>query len=239
VKDPFGSAQGKKQDEAVSRELPIKQWFVARIATQGGAKPHIKDTNDGVPFMFKTGLYCIGGDGKGVKENMYGLYTFFNAFLRPNYKEQGGPQSQDDYDALNGRLVGFMNALLSPGIEDKDERWASTQAQLGAYAGKLAEDTDPERHITAATFTLDDGIVDNAAYMATVFRFLVLDSPRNVIVNQRVDKGRDGDRHDLVVGSYKDAIEANAKGLKMFTSRDGEAYDFYGAAETSADPSNF
>jgi hypothetical protein len=230
VKDVFGSATGRKQEETTSRELPVKQWFIARIATQGGAKPHIKYTNgDHLPFMFKTGLYCIGGDGKQVKENMYGLYTFFNAFLRPNYKDQGGPQSQDDYDALNGRLVGFMNALLSPGIEDKEARWANTQRQLGEYAGKLAEDSDSERRCDAGTFTLDGGIVDNAAYMATVFVFLLIDSPRHVIVNQRVDKGKDGDRNDLVVGSYKDAIDGNAKGLTMFTSRDGEAYEFYGA----------
>jgi len=239
VIDVFGSAVGRKQEESVSRELPIKQWFVARIATQGGAKPHIKDTNDGIPFMFKTGLYCVGGDGKVVKENMYGLYTFFNAFLRPNYKDQGGPKSQDDYDALNGRLVGFMNALLSPGIEDKEARWKNTLRQLGDYAVKLAESNDPETRCDANTFTLEGGIVDNAAYMATVFVFLIKESPRNVIVNQRLDTGKDGDRNDLVVGSFKDAITDNAKGLQMFTSRDGESYEFYGAEAESADPKNF
>jgi hypothetical protein len=238
----FGSAGNRKQEEQVSRELPLKVWFVGRTSTMGGAVPSIVESRDGVPFKFKTGLACVGGDGKSVTDRMFGIHAFFNAFLRPNMKDQGGPSSQDDYDQLSGRLVGFMNACLSPGIEDKDARWQNTLGVLGNYAAKLAEDTDPERHLTANDFRVNGGeIIDNAAYMAFVFVNLLKDAPRLVIINQRLDKGKNGDRNDIVVGSYKDAIAGNANGLAMFTSADGESYDLYGAAETGAgeDLANF
>jgi hypothetical protein len=235
MKDLFGTAASAVQAESTGpAELPTGKWFAARTSDRGGASPTIVMGKDDQPFLFKTGLYAVGGDGKTVTEKMYGAYTFFQAFIRPNYKEQGGPQSQADYDALNGRLVGFMNTLLSPGIEDKEARWNNTLSRLGAFAGLLKDESDPDKHLEPAMFavTLGDGSTgqDNAHYMVRVFTMLLLDQPGLAIVNQKLDKGRNGDRNDLVVGSYKDATVANSKTtngqLVMFTSREGEVFAF-------------
>jgi hypothetical protein len=244
VNDLFGTASGTKQEETVSVELPTGKWFVARTSDRGGAVPKLITGKDDQPFLFKTGLYVIGGDGKSVTERMYGKYTFFQAFIRPNYKDQGGPQSQADFDALNGRLVGFMNTLLSPGTEDKDARWQTSLTRLAEYAAVLKDETDPDLRLTPDMFVVTteagEQRQDNAAYMATVFTLLLRGAPEYLIVNQKVDKGRDGTRSDLVVGSFKDATEANAAkttngALSMFESRDGESFAFYGVNEATAD----
>ncbi len=248
MNDLFGTAASAPQQESTGPvELPTGKWFVARTSDRGGAAPKIVDGKDGQPFLFKTGLYVIGGDGKSVNSRMYGSYTFFQAFIRPNYKEQGGAQSQADFDALNGRLVGFMNTLLSPGVEDKEQRWVSTRSRLSAYAAILAEETDPDRRLTPDMFqvTLGDGSQgqDNANYMVRVFTLLLQAEPQYAIVNQKVDKGRNGDRNDLVVGSFKDATEKNSKTtngqLEMFESREGELFAFYGASTEGEDPTTF
>ena len=252
MNDLFGTASGAKQEETVSVELPVGKWFVARTSDRGGASPKLITGKDDQPFLFKTGLYVIGGDGKSISERMYGKYTFFQAFIRPNYKDQGGPLSQADFDALNGRLVGFMNTLLSPGIEDKDARWANTIRRLGEYAAVLKDETDPELRLTPGMFAVQVDVAaegqpediqerqDNAAYMVSVFVLLLKGSPEYLIVNQKVDKGRDGTRNDLVVGSFKDATEANAAkttngALSMFESREGERFEFYGVTPESAE----
>jgi hypothetical protein len=248
VNDLFGTASNTKQEESVSVELPTGKWFVARTSDRGGAAPKLITGKDDQPFLFKTGLYVIGGDGNTVTDRMYGKYTFFQAFIRPNYKDQGGPLSQADFDALNGRLVGFMNTLLSPGTEDKDARWQTTLTRLGEYAAVLKDETDPDLRLTPEMFAtqveLENGSVeerqDNAAYMASVFVLLLKGAPEYAIVNQKVDKGRDGTRSDLVVGSFKDATEANAAkttngALTMFESREGELFQFYGVSEATAD----
>lgn len=251
MNDLFGTASGAKQEETVSVELPIGKWFVARTSDRGGAAPKLIEGPTG-PFLFKTGLYVIGGDGKSVTSRMYGKYTFFQAFIRPNYKDQGGPKSQADHDALNGRLVGFMNTLLSPGTEDKDARWQTTLTRLGEYAKVLSDETDPELRLTPDMFAVQVDISkddepeeiverqDNAAYMASVFVLLLKGNPEYAIVNQKKDTGRDGTRDDLVVGSFKDATEKNAAKtsngkLSMFESREGELFEFYGETAASAD----
>jgi hypothetical protein len=249
MENPFGTAAGAKQEENQGfKELPLDVWFLARTSDRGGAAPFIKDTNEGVPFMFKSGMYCVGGDDKQVKANMFGSYCFFQAFIRPSYKDQGGPQSQEDYDTLSGRMTGIMNACLSPGIEGSEARWANTMAQLSAYAAELANSTDPEIRTTAEMFDVpnSDGLRDNAAYMATVFALLLRTSPRQVIVNLKIDKGKNGDRNDTVVGSFKDAIEANAKtkakvAIVPFESKEGETFGLYATAEADGegDPTDF
>ncbi len=237
MQNPFGTAAGnKKQEESGGfTELPLGVWFLARTSDRGGAVPSIKDTREGVPFIFKTGLYCVGGDGKEVTPRMFGSYAFYQAFLRPNYSEQGGPQSQDDYDSLSGRLTGFINHTLSPGIEG-EARWANSMRQLVAYANELSESSDPDLRLTQSMFQVEGtDFIDNAAYMATVFALLLRNSPRLVIVNQKVDKGKNGDRNDIVVGSVKDAIPSNAKTktgatIEPFPSREGEVFDLYSEA---------
>lgn len=234
MENPFGTASNKPQEESGFTELPLGVWFLARTSDRGGAVPSIKDTRDGVPFIFKTGLFCVGGDGKTITPKMYGSYAFYQAFLRPNYSEQGGPQSQEDYDSLSGRLTGFINHTLSPGIEG-DARWANSMRQLVAYANELTESTDPDLRLTPDMFSVGD-LRDNAAYMATVFALLLRNSPRLVIINQKVDKGKNGDRNDIVVGSCKDAIAANAKTregkpIEPFANREGEVFDLYTTSE--------
>ena len=237
MENPFGTASGKNQEETGFAELPLNEWFIARTSDRGGAVPSIKDTKEGVPFMFKSGLFCVGGDDVKVKKSMYGAYAFFSAFMRPNFKDQGGPQSQDDYDALSGRLTGFMNATLSPGIEDKEARWMNTMKQLVEYANELQESADPDLKLLPEMFDVEGtDMRDNAAYMATVFALLLRNSPRLVIVNQRIDKGAKGDREDTVVGSFKDAIPANCKTkagkpIEMFPDKEGEVFELYGKTE--------
>jgi hypothetical protein len=150
-----------------------------------------------------------------------------------------------------------MNTLLAPGTEDKDARWQTTLTRLGEYAAVLKDETDPDLRLTPEMFAtqveLENGSVeerqDNAAYMASVFVLLLKGAPEYAIVNQKVDKGRDGTRSDLVVGSFKDATEvgsfkdateANAAkttngALTMFESREGELFQFYGVSEATAD----
>jgi hypothetical protein len=251
VNDLFGTAAGAAQEETISVDLPIGKWFVARTSDRGGAAPRLIEGATG-PFLFKTGLYVIGGDGKSITERMYGKYTFFQAFIRPNYKDQGGPKSQADHDALNGRLVGFMNTLLAPGTEDKDTRWQTTLTRLGEYAKVLSTETDSDLKLTPEMFSVQVDIAaegepeniverqDNAAYMASVFVILLTGSPEYAIVNQKLDTGRDGTRSDLVVGSFKDATEKNAAKtsngkLFMFESREGETFEFYGESAVSAE----
>jgi hypothetical protein len=247
MENPFGTASGREQTEQTARpDIPLGEWFIARTSDRGNAKPYIKDTRDGRPFIFKTGLFCVGGDGVKVVERMYGGYAFFQAFIHPNYKDQGGPQSQDDYDALSGRLTGFINAVLAAGIEDKNERWAASMSILASYASELAETTDPDKRVTGEMFdvTHDDGqeFRDNGAYMAEVFASLLREAPRLVIINQKIDKGRDGDRNDVVVGSFKDAISSNLKTktgtLQLFPDREGNKYELYDEATTGGDEDN-
>jgi hypothetical protein len=246
MENPFGSASNKPQEQSEGyAELPLEVWFLARTSDKGGAAPYIKDTREGVPFIFKTGLYCVGGDGTQVTRRNFGGYTFFQAFIRPNYSEQGGPQTQEEWDTLSGRLTGFINAVLSPGIEDKAERWSHSFQLLTGYATELANSNDPDLRTTGEMFDVDGGMRDNASYMATVFALLLKSSPRQVIVNQKVDKGAKGDRNDIVVGSFKDAIAANAKtkagaAIEPFPSKDGETFDLYTVrAEGEGTPSDF
>jgi hypothetical protein len=249
MENPFGTAANKPQTETTGvMDLPLNVWFLARTSDRGGAVPSLKYSTDGTPFLFKTGLSCVGGDGVEVTQQMRNSYTFLDAYLRPNFSDQGGPQTQDDFDQLSGRMTGFMNACLSPGIEDKDARWANTQAQLVAYANVLAEETDPDRKLTGAMFEIQtangETVRDNAAYMVSVFALLLQSSPRLVIVNQRVQKLKDG-REKIVVGSFKDAISANAKTQKgkviePFPTRDGEVYELYGdSSGTGEDATTF
>lgn len=233
MENPFGTAGDKPQTEQAFTELPLGKWFLARTSDRGGAVPQIKESREGVPFLFKTGLYVIGGDGESVKPNMYGKYCFFQAYLRPNYKDQGGPQSQEDYDSLSGRLTGFMNACLSSSIKDPAARWTNTMSQLVAYANELTDSADPDTKLTPTMFEVEGtDLRDNAAYMGYVFALLLRTSPRNAIVNLKIDKGAKGDRNDVVVQTAKDATVKNATGrdgktIEAFESREGEVFDLY------------
>jgi hypothetical protein len=227
MEDLFGMRE-VKQKGASYDELPQNVYLVARTSDKEKAGPRIVENRDGEPFLFKTGVFVIGGDGEKVGKKFFGRYAWFSAFLRPNYKEQGGPQTQEEWNTLSGRLVSFINATLSPGIEDEEAAWNNSYDQLANYALELKDATQP---LTPDMFNLPEGGRDGAAYMASVFAGLLRTSPRTILASTVQEAQRnDPTRIDTNVRGYRagTAEEAAKAGrLAIFPNRDGVVeYEF-------------
>lgn len=239
--DLFGMREKKQEASGAGLELPEKVYFVGRTSDKEKAGPQIVSSKDGAPFLFKVGVFAIGGDGESVTPKHYGRYAFFSAFLRPNYKDQGGPQNQDEWNTLSGRLVSFINATLSPGIEGDDDAWLNSYDRLAEYAAELNDRA--AQPIKPEFFDNPDGTRDNAAYLASVFAALLQESPRTVLVSVVREKRRnDPSKVDTNVLGYRagTAEEAAKAGkLTIFPSRDGELFEFAPSLATTETGEDF
>jgi hypothetical protein len=217
--------RGTKQDftGGAGPELPEGVYFVGRTGTASDGKewkaPQIVYTReDQVPFMFKAWIEAVGGDGEKVTTAMYGRGGRFTAFIRPNMKEQGGPQNQEDYNLLSARLVSFITTVLSPGIEDEEAAWDYAYDQLGEYAGTVADTIKPE-------FFEVGEFRDNAAYIASIFASLLAESPRTVIVSiGRQARRDDPNKTETLIRGYRPGTveeAARSGNLQIFANRNG------------------
>ena len=236
--DLFGMREKKQEANSGGLELPEKIYFIGRTSDKDKAGPQIVSTHEGVPFMFKTGVFAIGGDGEKVTPRHYGRYGFFSAYIRPNYKDQGGPQNQEEWNTLSGRLVAFINATLSPGIEDDDEAWTNAYDQLAAFAAEVADDVATP--MKPEFFDVEGSeFRDNAAYLASVFAMLLMASPRTLVVTvEKQARRNDPDKIDTVIRAFRAGTAENAARsgkLNIYPSRDGEQFEFAPTTSAPAD----
>lgn len=232
--DFWGGLAGDAPEERTGDfDLPVGKWFIGRTANRdrGGAAPVIrtnegkKKETEGKKFRsFKLGIDVIGAEGDIEARGM----AFFETLITPMKEEadRGSP--------VSGRLLGFLNAVLSPGVgaehlpakgDGKDvkkeksakragARWANTKRVLREAADKMPEITDKDKpHLS---FPGEDKVPRAIAALGLT---ALLDESRLVLFKTKLDKPYKDDtgetRRNVVVGAVEDYTKANAEKRKV------------------------
>lgn len=190
------------EESQAFEDFPEKVWALARPANRddGGWAPKLREITlrdgSGSFFVFSHGLQPFGAELSKVNEANKKSWIPFS------------PPCSTKEGALNGRIVGYLNAIFAAGVKDKGERWAKTLDALKEASEEV--EGSPEAYPDQGTYLC----------ACAVKALQDIDEDVRVLVKTRMGKGS---KPRVEGGTIEDATPENIQKRGVAEYADDEA----------------